>query len=307
VRKVVPFIKLLARAFLNLSANDPIRMAAATAFFSFFALPAIVIILTQLYGDWLTGNKQWVSGQLFGILADLFGSTSARQLQDISQHLQQPRSSALLTGLSIVVLLLASTTLFTTIKNSLNQLWNVRAATQRRLLYGLFDKLVALGIIVFTGLLFTGSVVLHEAISNLFDSQLTSPTPRAWAGRIQHHTLSVLVLTTWLGIVFKLLPDVRVPWRAVWVGGFFTALLVLVGEQVLDRLLIHSPVRTLYGSAGGIILVLLFVFYCSLIFYYGASFTRQYAQWKELAAEPNAHSVAYKINEVVTQGPSSQP
>ncbi|GAB3558634.1 hypothetical protein GCM10027577_49970 [Spirosoma fluminis] len=304
MRKLSTFFKLAANAFADLKANDPIRMAAATAFFAFFALPPIVIILSQLYGELLTGDKQRVSGQLFGKLAELFGQPSARQLQDISQHLQQPRSSDGLEVLSVFVLLLASTTLFAIIKNSLNQLWSVRPATQRNVGYILLDKLVALGIIIFSGFLFTVSLTLHRALWALANSDLADGFQYEWLQRAGQHSFSVLVLTIWFGIVFKYLPDLRIRWRAVWVGALVTALLVEVGEQVLDRLLINSPVRTLYGSAGAIILVLLFVFYCSLIFYYGASFTRQYAQWNHLRAEPNARSVAYQIKEVEPENPS---
>lgn len=299
MRKIVPILQLLARAFINLSANDPIRMAAATAFFAFFALPSILIILSQLYGDWLTGDRRWVNSQLFRELADLFGPSSARQLRDISRSLQKPRSSEWLTALSLVLLFLASTTLFTTIKNSLNQLWNVKSTAQGRVWPGLLTKLVALGIIIFSGFLFTVSLSLHKAVSTLS----ADASSYAWLAQLAHQSLSVLVLTIWFGLVFKYLPDVRIHWQAVWVGGLVTALLVELGEVILDRLLINSPVRSFYGSAGSTILVLLFVFYCSLIFYYGASFTRQYALWQELATEPGANSVAYQINEIPDQKP----
>ncbi len=303
MKKVVSVFQLAARAFTNLKANDPIRMAAATAFFTFFALPPIVIILSQVYGGLLTGNEQWVSGQLFRKLAELFGYQGAKQLQDISRNLQQPRSSPVLSILTVVVLLLASTTLFAIIKNSLNQLWNVKPVARSRFLYALLDKVVALGIIVFTGLLFGASMAVHRALAMLKEHVALNADTVEWARQGVLHALSVLALTVWFGVVFKYLPNIRIRWQAVWVGGLVTAILVEMGEQVLDRLLINSPVRTLYGSSGAIILVLLFVFYSSLIFYYGASFTRQYAQWINAGAEPGAHSVAYQIKELEGQKP----
>ncbi|CCH53366.1 hypothetical protein BN8_02458 [Fibrisoma limi BUZ 3] len=295
MRRIPPFLHVAANAFTNLKANDPIRMAAATAFFAFFALPAIVIILTQLYGELLTGDERWVRWQLFRKLAEVFGRPSARQLRDISRSLQQSRSSGLSTLVSVFVLLLASTTMFMIIKNSINQLWNVRATPQRRVWNALADRLIALGVIVLTGFLFTASLALQRVLATVIDPGSTAAT---WLSTIQDHGLSVLILTIWFGVVFKYLPDVRIDWRAVWVGALVTGVLVEIGEFVLARLLINSAVGSLYGSAGAITLVLLFVFYCSLIFYYGASFTRQYAQWKRLDARPKPHSVTYQIREV---------
>ena len=288
------WLSVASAAFTNLKTNDPIRMAAATAFFSFFALPPITIILSQVYGNLLDGHDRQVSWQLFRELANLFGYSGAKQLQDISENIQERPTGQLQTGLSIFLLLLASTTLFATVKNSLNQLWNVKPAADRRAWHTLIDRAVAFGIIIFSGLLFTGSLAVHRLLSPLNDD-LDHIIGLRNAGQ---HIWSVLVLTTWFAVVFKFLPDIRIRWRAVRVGALVTGVLVEIGEQILNKLLIQSSVGLLYGASGAIILVLLFVFYAALIFYYGASFTRQYAQQINEAAEPGDHAVAYKIKEV---------
>lgn len=289
---------MAADAFANLKANDPIRMAAATAFFSFFALPPIVIILSQLYGELLTGHDQRVSWQLFRKLADLFGYQSAKQIQEISQHLQQRRSTTLLTVLSVFVLLLASTTLFAIIKNSLNQLWSVKPSAERRFWHVLLDKAVALAIIIFSGFLFMTSLTISRTLSPINDQLFAGTSSYDLSRSTGQHFLSLIILTIWFAVVFKYLPDIRIRWQAVWVGALVTGLLVDIGEEILNRLLINSPVSSLYGTSGAIILVLLFVFYASLIFYYGASFTRYYAQRIHQEAEPGKHAVAYQIKEL---------
>ena len=280
-------------------------MAAATAFFTFFALPPIVIILSQLYGNLLNGHDQRVSWQLFHKLAELFGYQSAKQLQDISQHLQQRRSSTFLTVVSVFVLLLASTTLFAIIKNSLNQLWSVKPSADRRFWHVFLDKIVALGIIIFSGFLFITSLTISRALAPVNDNLFSNTVVYDWSGNTGHHALSVIVLTSWFAVVFKYLPDIRIGWQAVWVGALVTGLLVEAGEAVLNRLLINSPVSAMYGTSGAIILVLLFVFYSALIFYYGASFTRYYAQRIHREAEPSAIAVAYQIRELDTEKPNS--
>lgn len=305
MKKVISVFRLAAKAFANLKATDPIRMAGATAFFTFFALPPIVIILSQLYDKLLVAPNQQLSRQLFYKLAELFGHQSARQLLDISQHLQQPRANQWLTGLSVLVLLLAATTLFAIIKNSLNQIWSVKRSTDQRIWHVVLDKAVALGIIIFSGFLFVTSLTVQQVLSRIETYLPTDTLNHGWLQNAGHHGLSILVLTLWFAVVFKYLPDIKIRWRAVWTGALVTGLLVELGENLLNHLLINSPVSTMYGTSGAIILVLLFVFYSSLIFYYGASFTRYYAEWIHQKAKPGDYAVAYQIREIGVSKPAS--
>lgn len=295
--KLHPFVGITAKALANLKANDPIRMAAATAFFSFFALPAIVIILSRLYGQVLDQQDQQVSLQLFDQLSHLLGNRSAGRLEEISQHLQKRRSNPLMTGLSVVVLLMASTTMFAIIKNSLNQLWNVKIVADRQWWYLFLDKAIAFAIILFSGLLMTISVMLPPFLSAA-GQNLVSASALSLLSRIGHHGLSVLLVTLWLAVIFKYLPDIRIRWSAVLVGSVVTSILIELGGIVLNHLLINSSVRSFYGSSGDLILVLLFVFYSALIFYYGASFTRVYSETIHQEARAGSNAIAYEIKEL---------
>ncbi|WP_317166339.1 YihY/virulence factor BrkB family protein [Spirosoma agri] len=290
--------RLLKQAFTNLKANDPVRMAGATAFFSFFALPPIVIILSNVLSRLYNDRYQRVSGQFFDELADLFGPKSANQLEDISHRLQQPKADLSLTLLGFVLLLLSSTTLFAILKNSLNQLWNIKHKEGRNLLSTLTDKLIALIIIVVSGFLFSLSLLLEQFLARAgTEFSLSSLTYYHNVVSVGNFLTSVIIRMIWFAILFKFLPDVRIPWRAVWLGALFTSSLFKIGEAILNRLLVHSQLGMLYGTAGAVILLLLFVFYASLIFYYGAAFTRQYTEWTHLAAEPTSRAVAYTIIE----------
>ncbi len=274
-------------------------MAGATAFFAFFALPPIVIILSTLLSPILGEQSQGVSGQLFDELADLFGPKGARQLEVISHRLQQPKPSHSLTVLSIFLVLLASTTLFAIVKNSLDQLWHVKSRSKHPFVYFLRNKLVALTIIIGSGILFTLSVALEQFLSRITtDWMLSTLSYYQIMADSGHVIASVLIRMVWFAILFKFLPDVRLTWQAVWLGAAFTSVLFKIGESILSRLLIHSQLGSLYGHSGAIILVLLFVFYASLIFYYGASFTRQYSDWMHLITEPSSQAVAYTLKEV---------
>ena len=237
-----------------------------------------------------------VSGRLFGQLAELFSVQSARQLQDISQHLQPKGADSLSTGLSVAILLLASTTLFAVIKNSLNQLWNVKSP--RGFLYGLRDRGTSLLIILGSGFLFTVSLTVDDLVGSF-----AAASGPGWLFAVAHSISSVAWLTAWFALLLRYLPDVRVRWQAVWMGAFLTSVLFSLGAGLLSQLLTNRQIDVLYGNSGPLILILLFVFYCSLIFYYGASFTRQYSQHVHLDAEPNPHAIIYTITEIDGQHP----
>lgn len=295
VRKVGPFLILLKQAFVNLKNNDPIRMAGATAFFSLLALPPIVIILSHVLSLLFNDHQRLVSGRLFGQLAELLGTPSARRLQDISRHLQPRWAFSLSTVPNVALLLLAATTLFAVIKSSLNQLWNVKVKTDQNLLHLLKSRGIALLIILGSGLLFTASLTFDGLVRSL-------PRPASIYGGVLAEVgdwiTSVAFLTIWFALLLGYLPDIRVRWSAIWLGAAVTSVLFSLGARLLNQLLTYQQLRSLFGGSGSLILILLFVFYCSLIFYYGASFTRQYSQWAHLDAKPNAHAVAYTVEEI---------
>lgn len=296
--KVSSFLTLLKQAFTNLKNNDPVRMAGATAFFSLLGLPPIVVILSQVLSLLFNDHERLVRGRLFGQLAELFGAPSARQLQDISQHLQTKGTDWPSTGISLVLLLITSTTLFAVMKGSLNQLWNVKARPERQSVHLLKDRAIALLIIVGSGLLFTASLSIDRLLLAAHRDTSGGLHTNAFFNGLGHGLSSVILLTIWFALLLAYLPDIRVRWQAVLTGAFVTSLLFLLGAALLSRLLTHQQLSSLYGASASLILILLFMFYCSLIFYYGASFTRQFSQWADLEAEPNANAVAYTIEEV---------
>ena len=275
-------------------------MAGATAFFAFFALPPIVIIVSQVLSVLFNDYQQAVSGRLFYQLSDLFGYRSARQLQDISQHLQPQKADDWLTTVIVIILLLiASTTMFEVMKNSLNQLWNVKNRAKQTPVQLLRNRGIALVIIIVSGLLFTASIAVDRLLFS--SSSAASPsveTTQPLITAIGRYVTSVLTLTCWFALLFKFLPNIRIRWSAVWIGALVTSVLFTIGEMVLTSLLTAQQMQSVHGRAGAITLVLLLVFYCSLLFYYGASFTRQYAHWAKGTVVPTNNAVSYQITEV---------
>ncbi|MDF7811902.1 YihY/virulence factor BrkB family protein [Hymenobacter sp. YC55] len=289
---------LLRRAARELVANDPLRLGAATAFFTTFALPPIVLILVQVLGSVYSTSA--VRAMLLSKLSNLLGSSAAELVDQILQNVTNVQRSRLVTWLGFIFLIFIATTLFVVIQHSLNQLWQIRPRRGG----GRFDKALherarSLGVLVATGLLSLLTFLTDAVIAFVTDYIRDFDTNVGYYLFIGISQLtSLLILAAWFGVTFRNLSSAKVPWRAVIRGAALTAILIDLGEFVLGRLLVQSNLGPIYGAASSIVLVLLFVFYSAMIFYFGACFTKAYAHYAGIDIKPKKSAVRYRLVDI---------
>jgi len=224
-------------------------------------LPAISIILNQVLHILFNQNERAISGKLFGELSQVFGYRSAHQIEAISDNLKQIPVHPVFTFLSFLFLLLSATTLFAVIKGSLNQLWNIKEKAKGSRNRFLKDRLIGLFIILCSSFLF-----LFSLFSDLLLAEFKTQLTPLWAPyrvaviTVSNHFLSLLIFTLWFALLFKYLPDIKVKWKAIFVGAFVTGLLYKTGAFILEVLLIDGQTGAVFGAAGSIVLILLFIF-----------------------------------------------
>jgi membrane protein len=288
--------QLFKKAFVKLVHNDPLRMAGATAFFTSFALPFILILLLQLLG--LVFDPRQVRKELFGDLSTLFGSQSVRQVVDTLIAFRHLATNPFITFAGAVFLLLVSTTLLMVIKGSINQLWRIRVEDSRSFLSKLGTRLQSVLIIAATGILFVISIIAEAA-----KAYIGNKLYPLWPNIASHfmgtftYIISLLLVTVWFGIIFRLLPDARPTWKVAFTGAFVTAVLFNLGKYILRLLLTYNNLTSLYGTSASVVLVLLFVFYTSLIMYFGVAFTRIWAEYRQQPIRPMPYAAHYKLTD----------
>jgi membrane protein len=282
-------------AFKEFRRNDPLRFGASTAFFTTFALPPILVILTNLFG--MMYNAEFISQRLMLTLQDLFGSRGATQLYEVLQNIQRIPTHWSYALIGMVFLIFVSTTLFIVVQKSLNELWNIRPRTKGRKLKKLVkNRAVSLAIILVSGILFVVSLLADSAVAYIGSSlENYLPTATAWLIRIANVLASLVFVTIWFAITFKYLPDAHLRWRPIWVGAGVTAGLFTIGKFILNHLLINSNLGPIYGPSASVLLIMLFVFYSSMILFYGASFTRTYANYAFFHIRPKSFARLYKL------------
>lgn len=294
--RLSPVLKPLKQAVQGFSANDPLRMAAATAFFTIFALPPILVIITQVLG--LIVNDQIIR-EVFQSLSSVIGKSSTVQITDTLKAIRELASNEYITIVGMVILVFVATNLFKIVKDSINQVWKIKMVAKQRFRGTMRSRWQALIIIVFTGFLFLISILM-EGMQTYLKEVVEELLP--WLADFLNsafsYIFSILIVTTWFVVIFRYLPDGVPAWKVAIAGALFTSILFNIGKFLLRVLLLQSNIDSLYGASAAIVLLLLFVFYSSLILYFGASFTQAWADCHDTPIEPKPGAVRYKWVEI---------
>ena len=293
-RNVLPILKIAAGI---LKKNDPLRLGAATSFFTIFALPFILLILINIFG--IIFSSEIISGEIFSLLRRHIGTDSASQIQNILENFHDKTTDPLYMIFGSLFFIFVSTTLFIVIQNSINQVWNIKHSSRHRIKRVAKDRAISLGIIIVSGVIFL-IAVLTDAILAFLGNMIVEylPTMKLDVVRIINKIISIGLITLWFGILFRFLPNARIAWPVIWRGAFLTSILFAVGEFFMGIFLVESGLSNLYGAAGAILVIFLFVFYSSMILYFGAAFIKAYADEREYNIKPKKFASKYKIEEV---------
>ena len=293
-------LRILSLSLKEFKRNDPLRLAGATAFFTTFALPPILIILVQVIGTIFRHRN--LRDKFFIHLSEILGQQGAAQVRETFLGFTSLATNWAIGIAGFVFLMFVATTLFKVIKDSLNQLWNVRPAPHIAFKFQMESRLVSLIIILLAGILFIGGLLADglEAFIHQHSGVLHTNTSTFLNGLLDQ-LISVVIVTIWFAILFKALPDSKTSWRVVIPGGLFTGILFSIGKNVIRFLLLKGNLTNIFGASTSFVLLLLFVFYCSFILYYGACFTKNYAEYIKEPILPGPHAIKYKMVEVKSE------
>lgn len=297
LQKLVVLGRLLKESAAEFIKNDPLRMAGATAFFTTFALPPILVIIIQSL-KYVVG-PELVRSRLFQKLRGTIGTEAVEQIIGVLNAFRRMADNWWVTIGGFVFLLFVATTLFRVIKNSINQLWKIRPMGRTSAGRTLMSRLKAIAVILVAGLLLVVGLMAESAqvFVGQYISQI-SPLISVYFNTVVSSLFSILITTCWFAIVFRYLPDGRPKWKIAWIGALFTSLLFMLGKIILHWLLRYSSINNFYGASASIVLLLLFVFYSALILYYGACFTRSWALHQEQPIRPLSGFMHYRLVEI---------
>jgi membrane protein len=283
-------IKKSASDFIE---DDCMDAAAALSYYTIFSLPALLVLILMLVSSVMDPND--VRGGLESQIQSLMGPGAGEQVRTIIEESEQrPRSGVLPTILGILGLLFGATGAMGQLQKTLNRTWNVEPDPNQGGIKSFLGKRVfSLGIILVIAFLLLVALVISAALSGVGD-RLGAFLPSGLSEPVLHAVnlvISLAVITLLFAAMFKVLPDAKISWRSVWVGAAVTAVLFVIGKFLIGFYLGQSNPGQAYGAAGSLAVLLLWIYYSSLIVLFGAEFTETWAERRGEGIEPEPGAV----------------
>jgi membrane protein len=270
---------ILIKALSKWWIKDPFRESAIIAYYAIFALPGLLVVIITSAG-YFFGNDA-VNNHITIQFTSTMGIDTAEQIQNIVLQASEAKNSVLATVIGIIVMIVGATTVFAQFQKSLNTIWDVKVDESK---YGIWSfiriRLFSFGLIVTIAFLLIVSLVI-SALLSAFGDWLSGHFSETFFITLQvvNVVLSFVIITVLFALMFKFLPDAKIKWNHVWIGSIVTAFLFDIGKFGLGLYFGKLNPGDGYGAAGSIILIMLWVSYSSMIVFFGAEFTRAYADF----------------------------
>ncbi len=280
---------LLKKTFSEWSEHKAQRLSAALAYYTIFSISPLLLVVIAIVGLWF--GQQKAQSQIIGQVQGLVGPQGAQIIQTMLQNAYHPGTNIIATIIGLITLLLGALGVFGVLQDSLNTIWEVAPNPKRGIGGMIRDRFMSFTLLLGTGFLLLVSLVLSaglQAVGTFFGNVLPFPLPVL---EIANNVFSFLVITLLFAMIYKYLPDAEIRWSDVWIGAAVTSLLFVVGKFAIGFYLGRSSVSSTYGAAGALVIVLLWVYYSGLILFFGAEFTRVYADQAGSRVRPSANAI----------------
>ncbi|MGJ5643350.1 YihY/virulence factor BrkB family protein [Formosa sp. S-31] len=290
--KIKDLPKLLKDTLRRWLDSDPWRLSAIIAYYTVLSLPALLVIIINVIGS--VWGQDIIEGELTQEFSSALGVDAAQSIETMIKETQNPNKNLTSTIIGIATLLFGSTGVFYHLQLSLNEIWGIEAVSTSKInIWGMLKKrargfafILVIGFLLLISLIVsTGISLLNNYIRKLF------PDIILYLAYFLDLCISLAIIATLFALMFKYLPDVKIKWRSVWVGGFLTAVLFVLGQSLMGYYFGKSNPGSTYGAAGTVVLILLWVSYSCLILFFGAQFTWVFAHYTGGGVQPNDHAV----------------
>lgn len=289
--------KLLKIAFKEWWDKDPFKESAVIAYYSIFSLPGLLVVIITLAGYFLGSDA--VNHHLETQIAGTMGAETANQVNEMIAKASMTKNSIWATIIGVVTIIVGATGVFAQFQKALNIIWEVKADQTKSGIWTLIKvRLFSFGLIISIAFILIVSLVISTILTS-FGNWLTGHFSDSLLILLQiiNFLLSLIILAFLFALMFKFFPDAKIKWRHVWIGSLVTALLFELGKFALSLYFGRADPGSGYGAAGSVILILLWVSYSSMIVFYGAEFTRAYANMHEGEIPPAKTAVKEKGRE----------
>jgi membrane protein len=290
---------LLKETVNEFQQDRTLRLAAATAYYAVFSIGPLLVLVVGLAG--VVFGEERVKQEIVRQLQSFVGPQSTKMIESMMSA-QERSGSWLATIIGGVALIIGASGVFGQLQDSLNTIWGVTTKPGKSMVALIRDRCFSMAMVLGIGFLLLLSMAL-TAFVNAFASRLgqwISLPP--WIAPVFNGLVTFVVISSLFALIFKVLPDVKIRWRDVWIGALGTALLYTLGQFLLGIYLGYETNASAYGLGSAFVVILLYVYYSALILYFGAEFTKVFARRHGTRIEPSSYAVQITDQQRAQQG-----
>ena len=302
-KKIISGFTYVKQVFKEFEGDDILKYSASLAYYTVFSLAPLLIVIISVCG--VLFGKEAIEGQLYGQMKGLVGPQAAAQVQESIKNIHLTGNSFFASVISIIVLIIGATGIFGEIQDSLNKIWGLRIKTHKTWWKLILTRLLSFSLILSIGFVMMVSLLLNALISAFgrFLGRYFSEFSVIFI-QITDGVLTFVITTFLFSLMFKMLPDAKIKWKDVLIGGLITSIFFTLGKLGIGYYLGRSDLATVYGAAGSIMIIMVWVYYSSVILYLGAEFTKVYAKLYGGKIYPNEYSIWIKTEEIQVANPA---
>lgn len=286
--------KLLKKTYQEFDDDNAIKLSASLSYYTIFSLPPLLIIIMSIFSIFF--GREAVNGRFFGQINGMVGNEAALQIQETIKNIELSDSNAFAAVFGGILLLIGASGVFAEIQSSINYIWGLKAKPDKGFVKFIKNRLMSFSMIASVGFLLLVSLMVNT-VMDIINTRLLVYFPDSTI--YLFYVLNILILfattTILFSIIFKTLPDGDIHWKDALIGSSFTSFFFMFGKFAIGFYLGSSTVATVYGAAGSVIIILIWVYYSAIILYFGAEFTKVYANAHGNKIIPNAYAVGIKV------------
>jgi membrane protein len=281
---------LLKQTLVEFDNDNALKLSAALSYYTIFSIAPMMFLVISFAGAFY--GQDAVQGRLFFQLQKLVGSNAATQIQEMiaNTHLKGESTFGAITG--TIILLIGATGVFTEIQDSINYIWSIKAKPKKGWLKFLINRTISFSLIVSLGFLMLVSLVINALMDALNERLLRVFSEGTFYLMYALNVLLIFaIISFFFTVIYKVLPDATIHWKDAMKGAMFTAMLFLLGKFLIGYFIGNSRTSAAYGAAASLVILLLWVYYTSVILYFGAEFTKVYALQRGNGIKPHENAV----------------
>lgn len=280
------------------------KKSASLAYTTVFSLAPLLMVLLYVVGLFWGANA--IEGEIFYKMKDFLGEKSAIQLQEMIKNIAVS-NNGFPAIIGIITLLIGATSVFAEIQDSINSIWGIRLKKRSGFWLYFKSRLLSFGVIISLGFILLVSLGLSAVLEALNTKLFAYFSEVAvYAVYLGQTFVTITIITFLFAVIFKILPDADITWKQVRVSSFTTALLFMIGKFLISFYISNSSLGTVYGAAGSLVIIMVWVYYSSITLYLGALFAKCYAVEFGSSIKPSKYAEIVHIVEVKLEATTLQ-